>query len=185
MPLQDPPPREDAPISAPVVPDKLDYDSLEPIEIPVFYKKKTYILREVSEGGYGDYQNAIFKSFRVNEAGRPIPGEGMSESDTLLVSKCLYQADEQGHLRVSANGDPDPRWLVGLAVLKSWPRRVVKDLYQQVRTISGMDERRSPEEIKKELLKLQRDYDELAGTNGKPSAADEPAKNLLGATTGY
>ena len=160
-------------------PTILDYDSLEPVLIPVRYQKRHYLLREASEGAFCVYQSAVFKSLKIQD-GKPVAAEGISETDTLLVSQCLYEVQEQGVLRLTPHGDPDPKYLVPLATIRGWPRRIVKDLHQKLRSISGMDDRRTPEEVEKELAKLQGELQTLTSENGTGHGGS--AKNELDAT---
>lgn len=164
------------------VPTILDYDSLEPVTIPVRFNKKRYLLCEASEGAYCVYQSAVFKSLKM-EGGKPVAAEGISETDALLISQCLYEVGPDDTLRLTPNSEPDPKYLVPLTTVKRWPRRITKDLYKQLRRISGMDEKRSTAEVQKELARLQQELADLTESSKNGQATSSPAKNELSATT--
>lgn len=146
----------------------LDFDDLVPAEAKVKYRGRQYVLREASEGAAVRWRNAQLSQAKYDDSGRFASVGDAADSEPLLVALCLYYADEAGALRVQANGDPDPRHLVQLEIIRSWPSRIVKKMYDWVMTASGL---RVEDEAATESAKAGGG----AEANGKPSADPTPA----------
>lgn len=121
----------------------LNLDDLQPIEIPVVFKGVNYILREASEDAACKYKNALFKIARpTNAEGGKVEIkslEGVVDIDVKLVSMCLFY---------TANNKNVPE-----SELRTWPQRLVRELFKKVREISGFDEEDKPTDEQVEILK--------------------------------
>jgi hypothetical protein len=123
------------------------FDDVEPIEIPVSIKGKSYILREASESAAARYKNAQLKAMKRSESadGSSVTNlDGIAETELLLVSVCLFEKTETGEKTVDTN------WL------KTLPHRVVAPLFQRAEEISGLAKKsKTEEELVKEIKSLQ------------------------------
>lgn len=97
---------------------------LQPRQIEVQIGDKSYVLKEASEDAAAKYQNALFRSTTLGPDMKPVKVDGLADIEPLLVSLCLY--DGEGNL-------------VPLDVIRSWPARIVKKLYQWVRENSDLE----------------------------------------------
>jgi hypothetical protein len=116
------------------------FDEVCPAEVPVVIGSVRYVLREASEDAACKFRNALLRCTRPGPDGRPTTYDGVADTEPLLVSLCLYAADEGGRVRPDRDGRPDPRHLVPLATVRSWPARVVKALAAKAQEISGLGE---------------------------------------------
>ena len=151
-----------------------DFDDLAPIEEPVKYKKRKFVLREASEAAAIKYRDARMRGSEIvgnAEGGGPITirqGGGAAEVQWVLVGECLYEVNGDG----SAKDRP-----VG-AEVKSWSSLVVRKLFDRVFQISpGLSEAETKEVLLKRLADTQ---DKL----NKLEAAEDAAKNLSAAGGG-
>lgn len=96
--------------------------SLLPREEPVTIDGKKYTLREISEGDSIAERREMAKGVTFTDDGKPttIP-EGLPENEVFVVSRCLF--DE--------NKAP-----VGMDTLKTWPRRVVRALFDKCQELN-------------------------------------------------
>jgi len=97
---------------------------LQPRQIKVEIGDKSYVLKEASEDAAAKYQNALFRSTTLGPDMKPVKVDGLADIEPLLVSLCLYDGEEN---------------LVPLDVIRSWPARIVKKLYQWVRENSDLE----------------------------------------------
>jgi len=113
-----------------------NFDDLTPISIPVTYNKSQYTLREASGDAACRYRNAVMACTVMSPEGNIIGVRDVASVEPLLVSLCLY--DSQG-----AN--------VPQEIIRTWPGRIVRQLFITARDISEL----SPEETEESLLKQQ------------------------------
>jgi len=149
--------------------EELDFENLAPVEIPVPIGPSRYLLREASEGAVVQWRDSQVAKAKFGEEGG-LQGIGaIAESEPLLVSLCLYElaaaADRTtrpvyrhdevfGYFRCKINGDPEPRHLVPLTTVRGWPARIIKPLFEKLKEISGLDEKDSPQLLRKQLKRL-------------------------------
>ena len=142
--------------------DPLYFDDLQPIEVPVKYGNKAYILREASEDAAVKYRNAQARGARFGADGKPVSVESVADKEPLLVSLCLYHADKEGHISVTREGRPDPRFLVPLQVILTWPPRIVDALFKRLLKISELDDAPdTPETLAEKITVLQEQRESL------------------------
>jgi hypothetical protein len=152
------------------VAEEMVFDDVSPAEVPVVIGSARYVLREANEDAACKFRNALLRCTRPGPDGRPTTYDGVADTEPLLVSLCLYAADEGGRVRPDRDGRPDHRHLVPLATVRSWPARVVKALAAKVQEMSGLSE--APATAGPEASAGP-------GQNGE----GDHAKNLPGATT--
>lgn len=112
---------------------EIDFSDLTVIEIPVNISGEKYFLREASGEAACNYRNAVLKCTKLGPEGKPSSMEGIASVEPLLVSLCL----------VDSEGKRVPESLV-----KSWPSRVVKVLYDKAKEISELDDDTDEDEDK-------------------------------------
>lgn len=125
-----------------------EYD-LSVIEEPITLKqkdgsKKEFILREGSEDTIRQYRNIVLNGMTIGPDGKPSKIQGMADLDGFIVSQCLFECNGEGE----ALKKP-----VGINLVRSWPRRVVKPLAERAKEISDIDqesENESEETVKNE-----------------------------------
>ncbi len=121
--------------------ESLNYD-LALIEIPVTIGDKKFILREAMEDAACQYQNALFHGMILGESGKPVKIRNMADTEPLLVSLCLFDAE------LNTN--------VSLETVKALPSRIVKDLFNKAKEISGIDEADTRESLRDEQEALNK-----------------------------
>lgn len=104
--------------------EPIDFDTIEEIQIPVKIKGKNYTLREATGDVASDYINARYKRVTYSADGRSRKLGDMGDLQPLLVSGCLY--DEDGE-----QVDED--------LIRSWPARVQRTLFERATEISQID----------------------------------------------
>lgn len=109
------------------------FDDLTPIEVKVRIENKPYVLREATGAAAVQYRNASMRNIRMAD-GKVVGMGDIGELEPLLVSLCLFSADADGKFSS-----------VTVAKIKSWPARVVKDLFNRARAISDLEEAESPQ----------------------------------------
>lgn len=119
--------------------EALNFSDLALIEIPVKFPNKTYTLREASGDIATSYRNRAMACSKFGENGKIVAIEGMADLEPYLVHCCLL--DEEG------NRLPE-------AMIRNWPARIVKDLFNKAKEISGLDE-----ESEESLLKQRESID--------------------------
>ena len=142
--------------------EPLEFPGLEPITVPVTIGKKKYSLREASEEAVIAYKDAITSATQIDGQGKPQRITGISGSESILVSKCLFELYEVG-------GEVKERPVL-LSTVRSWPSRVVRPLFDRIQAIS-------------EIWRTEKDEKKDDSQNGTP-VAEEPAKNEPSATAG-
>lgn len=108
----------------------LNFDGFTLVEIPVTILGKKYLIREASGDAACKYRNAVFKSTTMGPDGKPVKIEGLADVQPLLVSLCLYLVGENGEVGQ----------LVPLSVVRSWPDRIIRPLFQEIKRISVLDD---------------------------------------------
>jgi hypothetical protein len=138
-------------------------------EAPVRVGAKRYVLLEATGDAAFRWRNACAKAAKMS--GGKVTGVGdIADTEALLVSYCLYEVDEQGRWRAMTDGTPDPHYQVNVQVIRAWPYRCIKPLFDWVRQNSALEER----ETKESLLEKRRELEEQleAFSNG-----EDPLKN--------
>jgi hypothetical protein len=104
--------------------DVTDLGDLAPVTVDYFIGGKPFQLREATSDGAAKFRNAAAGTARITDG--KVSGVGnVGDLEPLLVSLCLFDGD----------GKPVP-----LSVVRQWPGRVVRKLFDKAKTISGLDE---------------------------------------------
>ena len=109
-------------------------------EEPVEIGDKKYLLKEANGDASARYRNFLFSQTKLGPGGKPQSIGSMADAEPLLVSLCLWEPGEKENQCKR----------VDLALVKSWPSRVVKALYNKAKEMSDLDE----EEDKAEPIEL-------------------------------
>jgi len=116
--------------------NELDFGDLTLIEKPVVVAGKAYTLREATGDASCKYRNAVLKCTRIGPDGTATALDNLADVEPLLVSLCLV--DDQGHH-------------VHQSIIRSWPSRVVKKLFEVAKNISELGETDEDEEAAKNV----------------------------------
>ncbi len=120
--------------------DELNFDDLAPAEMRFKWRGKSFICREASEGSAVQWRNANSKGLKFGPDGKVAGlGEGASDSEPLLVSLCVV---EKGTNSQTGN---DTFSAVPIQVVRGWPARVVRPVYDWIIKASGLRETETPE----------------------------------------
>lgn len=137
-----------------------DFADLEPVRLSFKIGKRTYVLCEADGDAGAKYRSAAARSARLND-GKVVGVEGIGDIEPLLVSKCLYDTDDKGNLRVDDDDKPIKKYLVPEGTIRSWPDRVQKALFNKIKEISGLDETDTLEKLDKQITNLQKKRQKL------------------------
>jgi len=144
----------------------LDFNSLEPIRVPVKYGGKDYLLCEADGEASAHYDDAKIACHKYDhDTGRLLGVPLTAHLEPLMVSLCLYEVD----------GDGKPGQRVPEEVVRSWPGRVVSRLFDKAMTISEKDET-NPAWLERQIASMQARLDairarEVAAKNGRSATA--------------
>lgn len=130
--------------------DLSDLDALEPIEIPFNYNGKEYTLREASGSAATFWRNRVTAATKMGPGGRVQGFKNLADTEPLLVHLCLFD---------NATGENVPE-----NVVKGWPNRIMKRLYDMAIEISGLDDERDEVKVLRDVLERPDSpvsYDEL------------------------
>lgn len=169
----------------------MEFDSLEPIIIPVSIKVKgksggeetrRYFLHEGSEDVACKYQNAATRAARFTD-NKVTSYEGIADIEPYLVSLCLYRADDNGQFPYDRDGRPDPRKLIPLQTIRTWKPKIVRSLFDKAKEISNLDSgTKTVADIDKEILSLQEQRARLLAQQDD-GGEDSAAKKQRGPTS--
>lgn len=112
------------------------------LERPVTIDGKSYILREASEEEARKFRSAAAKTARLND-GELVGVEGVGDMQSYLVSLCLFSEDKV---------TPVP-----IAVIRQWPTRIVRPMFDWIKEVSQLEEKPSREKMQKDLQRLQKE----------------------------
>ena len=122
---------------------KFDFNDLSPRSEIVYVAGKRYEMREASEGVAIRYRNATLASFRLVD-GKASRIEGLADAEASLVADCLK----------GESGDGQFTTLVTPDLVRSWPARVVKPLFEWIKDASDLGE--TEKDPDPELISLAR-----------------------------
>lgn len=111
--------------------EAMDFGDISLIEVPVKIAGKDYILREASGGAAEKYRDASIAGMTFTD-GKLTRVEGLAGVESLLVSLCLF----------NDKGLPVP-----LSLIRSWPSRVQKRLFERAKKISDLNESKIQDQI--------------------------------------
>lgn len=111
-------------------------------EIPYEIGGKQYVLREASGGAATRYKDAQIQSAKLNSrTGKAEKLTGLAETEPLLISLCLFEQRGEGK-----------EILCPLGTIKSWPNRIQRELFEEVKRISDLAEGSTQRELLAEAL---------------------------------
>lgn len=140
------------------------FDDLAAVEIPVSIPnkdgvKEDYILQEASGDAACKYRNAMLACTQLGPEGKPSQIRGMADIEPLLVSLCLFTSERKP---------------VQLGIIRSWPNRVQKKLFDKIKEISDLDESEDRDSLVKQRKAIDKQIAEIE---------EEAAKNSPSNTT--
>lgn len=119
----------------------LNFDDLEPIEIPFNLLGQRYLLKEASEDAACRYRNKLMESSTMVD-GKTTSIKGMADAEPLLVAFCMF------HVTIDNNGIRNLKQLT-LEEVRAFPSRVVKKLFAKIQEISDLKEAKTEAEADK------------------------------------
>src|SRR5215475_1087381 len=124
--------------------DLLEFDPTL-IEVPVKIGTTHYVLREADENAARVFRNAAVRGAKMND-GKVVGIDGVGDIQSLLLSLCLFEKLPTG----------EPKNIpVLLQVVRSWPSRIVKPLFDKAKEISQLDEKPATvDSVKKQIADL-------------------------------
>jgi hypothetical protein len=150
---------------------ELNFDDLEPKFERVSISRRTYVLREATGGAVVQWRNHQMSASKLNPDGKTVSVGPIAESEPLLVSLCLFEIVQQGGNEVERQ--------VPVQVVKGWPYRVQRALYERIMEMSDLKEKDSADDIKKRMAE-DREKLEKIEANGHH---EDASKNSQSATT--
>ncbi len=113
--------------------DDLDFSSLRPVELPVKYGGRSYILRDASADAGCRYKDAMLRASTTKTGAdgkiEVVSMDRMHETEIVLVAGCLFLvADDKAEFH-----PPNP---VPEVELRTWPYGVVSKLFDRAKAIS-------------------------------------------------
>jgi hypothetical protein len=117
-------------------------DDLTLVEVPVKIRNEDYILKEADGNVACQYRNASTRCARMND-GKVTGVDGVADVEPFLVSLCLF--------KVLSTGARVP---VDVKVVRSWPSRIIKPLFDRAKEISKLDEDDSEVSLTEQIKKL-------------------------------
>lgn len=146
----------------------IEFDSPEPIIVPVTYKGKRYVLKEASEAAAVAYRNAQLKGARYDKDGNPIGNVSIAEAEPVLVQHCVFEV----------YGSDDRQRPVLMSQVLDWHPKFVRQLFERVKAISQIDDDVTEETILAQIGRLQSMLERIrAGKEQPETAAEASAKN--------
>lgn len=106
----------------------LNFESLDPISVPVALGGKQYIIKELMGGDAATYRDAMLEATDITfKDGKVSPARlrGMSKTDMLLLSLTLFEAGTNQR--------------VPMEVISAWPDRVVRKLVDKAKEVSELN----------------------------------------------
>ena len=141
--------------------EEITFETLLPKEVRVTLGTDKFTLREASGSAGLQFRAARQKCFKRNDKGEVSEVTGLEQTEALLVSLCLFDAEDK----------PVPE-----AVVTKWPYKVQRALYVKATKISYLVEEDTLEELIKERDELNKRIEELQKDNNplKNSPGDTP-----------
>lgn len=144
--------------------------SLEPAKEYLTIGSDKYVLCEPTETASCQWRDALVRATRLDSNGKPIGMDGISNSDSLLLSMCLFREDTQGKLQP-----------VNKQTILSWPSKIVRPLVDACKEMGGFDE-----EDDEDIDSLEEKYKDLgekiskikARSNGKHTNEEDKEEPL-------
>lgn len=124
-------------------------------ESPFSYKGTQYAVRVASAGAIATYNNARGNKTTYGPDGQVVSVKDGGELKCLLVSLCLFTADDSK--------------LVPLPSIKTWPEPMVDKLFDEAKRLAGIDQPASIEFIEEKIELLQQLREKLLAEKSEES----------------
>ena len=108
-----------------------DDNDLAPREVQVKIRGEDYVLREADAFAAIRFRNAAVAGMRMKD-GKVVGVEGIANLESLLLSMCLFKVEQKNGERVLAK--------VTEGFVLKLPSRISKQLFEQAKKISELDE---------------------------------------------
>ncbi len=101
--------------------EPMEFDSATLREVPITIGEKKYILREADGDAATAWRNAKSEAITLSSKGKPIGAKGIANSDPVLLSRCLFDCENNR---------------IPLKEILSWPDKIQKTLVERLLQIS-------------------------------------------------
>jgi hypothetical protein len=119
--------------------DAFVFDDIRLREKRVKLGDKLYVLAEATGEAVRKYRAAIMAGVGIDN-GKVVRMSNVADGEAVLVSECLYAADETWRLRYTRDGSrPDPKYLAGLPFVQGLRYEVLSKLYDWTKEVSEID----------------------------------------------
>lgn len=120
------------------------WDDPEPVQVPVKFRGRWYVLVEPTAADVAAFKNQIMKGKKMGTRGTAETLDGMGDSEPILVSYCLYEANAYPDGTVTSEPPlPDMKRRVPYTVIKGWPGALVSRLADRAKELAGLVERQT------------------------------------------
>lgn len=151
----------------------LNFDSPDPIRLPVKIGQKELILREASTDVAVRYRNASTRAAKMVD-GKLVGVDGVAEVLPILVQGCLFEVVTIGNARTERQ--------VLMTYVRDLPYRIVKPLFDKAKSISkGLEDTPTLESLDEQIADLQKQRADLAALTPEQVEGGE-GKDLLTST---
>lgn len=148
------------------IPKVIDFDSLEPIEVPVNYRGKRFVLVEPDAEAARQYRNAVTAGARVVD-GKYCGTTNAGDVETLLISLCLFELyDDKGEVK---------RRPVILPQVRKLPSRLTKQLFDIAMEIGELKPEVTIASLRKQIKEAQEQLAALEAEEVQDSAKNVPS----------
>lgn len=146
--------------------ETMEFDTLERIQISITIKDtgRQFVLMEALEADINRYKDLQLSKAKINE-GEFAGIEGIHVTEASFLASCLYEKKDNGQLEQC-----------DLDTVVSLPGRISKKLFKKLEHISGLDDDKSVEQIRKEMKTLQKKLDKMSDNKGELEDGN-PLKN--------
>lgn len=148
--------------------EKMVFDDPTPAKVEVTIGGEEYVLKEASGDTAVKYRNMLLRATKMSD-GKVSGIDGMADAEPYLVSACLFRIVDMKGTRTEVP--------VALAAVRAFKDSILKQLFERVKKISGLDDKETEQSLKKKIADLTAKLEALKGSG------DDDAKNSLSATT--
>jgi hypothetical protein len=99
-----------------------------PVEVDVTIGGRPYVLQEASGDAACKYRNALMNCTKLGPNGKAQSMHNAADVEPLLISMCLFRVNPE-----KPDGQHPP---VPLKIIRSWPNRIQKGLFNRIKAIS-------------------------------------------------
>ena len=143
------------------------YDDLSPQVFEFSYRGAEYVLREPSESAALAFRQAQLKNAKMVDGKVTTDIERIYDSQSLLVTNCVF-------VKAKTKDGTEVEQPAKIDVIRGFPARVVKDLFDKAREMGGLNEDDTEDGLVKQINGLETRLQKLRESKAAPKN-DQPA----------